>query len=126
MGAFRINLHHSSLPYAPTPTITEDMMLAAQETWGAGIVKIASAHTNGGDYVKEAKDLIDALYDYETTPILFKPTLAADKQFRPTYEGALSYFVASNGEAPEDKGFAIKGWTAVRFENNEMFIKGDI
>ena len=31
---------------------------------------------------------------------------------------ALSYFVASNGACPEDKGFAIKGWTKVRFENS--------
>merc|ERR1712066_1229036 len=36
--------------------------------------------------------------------------------------GALSYFVAKNEQTPssviaEDAGFAIKGWTAVRFEN---------
>merc|ERR1712014_358296 len=38
------------------------------------------------------------------------------------FDGALSYFVAKNTQAPntvisEDSGFAIKGWTAVRFEN---------
>ena len=45
--------------------------------------------------------------------MLFKPTLAADVQFRGTFDEALSYFVASNGVCGEDSGFAIKGWTAV-------------
>merc|ERR1712194_59899 len=38
--------------------------------------------------------------------------------------GALSYFVATNNAAPEDKGFAIKGWTAVRFVNVDVIISG--
>jgi len=37
----------------------------------------------------------------------------------------LSYFVASNGACPEDKGFAIKGWTNVRFENSDVIIDGN-
>jgi TonB-dependent receptor len=41
-------------------------------------------------------------------------------QFRPTFEEALSYFVASNGACPEDKGFAIKGWTHVRFDDVDV------
>ena len=44
------------------------------------------------------------------------------EQFRSTFEGALSYFVASNGECPEDKGFAIKNWKTVRFENENIII----
>jgi hypothetical protein len=55
---------------------------------------------------------------------LFKPTLAAVEQFRPTFEQALSYFVASNNACPEDKGFAIKGWTKVRFENTDIILDG--
>jgi hypothetical protein len=39
-------------------------------------------------------------------------------------EGALSYFVAGNDEYSEDKGFAIKGWTKVRFENEGIIING--
>ena len=34
----------------------------------------------------------------------------------------MSYFVAENGVCPEDKGFAIKGWTKVRFENENVII----
>ena len=55
---------------------------------------------------------------------MFKPTFAIEKQFRPTFEGALSYFVAGNGACPEDKGFAIKGWKKVRFENENVIING--
>merc|ERR1719379_3030294 len=121
-GKVRINLHHSALPY-PTQ-VTREMVLAAQKEWGDGIVKIAAAYTNGKNYEQVARDHITTLYGYDFGPVLFKPTLAAEMQFRPTFEGALSYFVATNGFAPEDKGFAIKGWTAVRFENEEIITSG--
>ena len=94
----------------------------AQKAWGEGIVAIANAHMNDGDYVSIASNHINTLYAYQMGPVLFKPTLAAIDQFRPTFDTALSYFVASNNACPEDKGFAIKGWTNVRFENSEVII----
>ena len=97
----------------------------AQRAWGKGIVAIATAHTNGGDYVGLATDHVNTLYAYQMGPVLFKPTLAAVDQFRPTFETALSYFVASNNACPEDQGFAIQGWTDVRFENSDMIIDGN-
>ena len=97
----------------------------AQRAWGEGIVAIATAHTNGGDYVGLATDHVNTLYAYQIGPVLFKPTLAATDQFRPTFETALSYFVASNNACPEDQGFAIKGWTNVRFENSDVIIDGN-
>ena len=97
----------------------------AQRAWGEGIVAIAAAHTNGGDYIGLATDHVNKLYAYQMGPVLFKPTLAATDQFRPTFDTALSYFVASNGACPEDKGFAIKGWTNVRFENSDVIIDGN-
>ena len=48
--------------------------------------------------------------------------MASVDQFRPTFESALSYFVAANGVCQEDTGFAIKGWTSVRFENSGFVI----
>ena len=66
--------------------------------------------------------LQETLYAYGISNVLFKPTLAAVEQFRPTFDQALSYFVASNDACPEDKGFAIKGWTKVRFENSETIL----
>merc|ERR1719421_1766326 len=116
-GNVRIVLHHSSMPYAPTPTaMTKELIEAAQKAWGDGIVNIAKTHTDGGDFVQAATDHINNLYAYGISDVLFKPTLAAEEQFRPTFDKALSYFVASNNACPEDKGFAIKGWTAVRFD----------
>ena len=97
---------------------------SAQQAWGDGIVAIANAHTNDGDYVGIASNHVNTLYAYQMGPVLFKPTLAAIDQFRSTFDTALSYFVASNNACPEDKGFAIKGWTNVRFENSEVIIDG--
>ena len=95
----------------------------AQKAWGDGIVAIASAHLSGGDYVDIARNHVETLYAYGIGPVLFKPTLAAEEQFRPNFESALSYFVASNNECPEDKGFAIKGWKNVRFATAGMILK---
>jgi len=121
-GKLRINLHHSSMPYPPQ--VTKEMVSAAQQTWGDGIVAISAAKTNGEDYTQVARDHIETLYGYGLTPVLFKPTLAGVEQFRSTFEGALSYFVADNSNFPEDTGFAIKGWTAVRFENVDTILSG--
>ena len=94
----------------------------AQLAWGEGIVAIAAAHKTGGDYVQIARNHVETLYAYEMTSVLFKPTLASIEQFRPTFDHALSYFVASNNACPEDNGFAIKGWTKVRFENADIIV----
>lgn len=102
--------------------MTHDDIEKAQQAWGEGIVAIATAHLNGEDYVERARSHVETLYAYGISNVLFKPTLAAVEQFRPTFDQALSYFVASNGACPEDKGFAIKGWTKVRFENSETIL----
>ena len=103
--------------------ITRDGVEEAQRAWGDGIVAMASAHLEGDDYVGIARNHVETLYAYGMSPVLFKPTLAAVEQFRPTFEQALSYFVASNNACPEDKGFAIKGWTKVRFENSDIVLE---
>ena len=102
--------------------ITKEGVERAQQDWGEGIVDISTAHIRGEDYVKRAKEHIESLYSYNIGPVLFKPTFASEKQFRSTIDGALSYFVADNGLCPEDKGFAIKGWKKVRFENEDIAI----
>ena len=93
-----------------------------QKAWGEGVVAIAAAHSCEGDYVGRARLHVESLYAYDISPVLFKPTFAIEEQFRSTFEGAMSYFVAENGVCPEDKGFAIKGWTKVRFENENVII----
>lgn len=96
----------------------------AQRAWGKGIVSISAAKSAGIDYLEVARSHVESLYAYDIGPVLFKPTFASKKQFRPTFEGALSYFVGGNSTFPEDKGFAIKGWTEVRFENEDIIING--
>ena len=104
--------------------MTQDQVLDAQQAWGDGIVRIAAAHSAGEDFETIARDHVATLYAYDLGPVLFKPTLAAEIQFRSTFEEAVSYFVATNNACPEDKGFAIKGWTAVRFDNVDIITYG--
>ena len=94
----------------------------AQEKWGQGIVDISTEYAKGGDFEKRAELHINSLYDYKDGSVLFKPTFASEVQFRSTFESALSYFVGENGVCPEDSGFAIKGWTNVRFQNDNVII----
>ena len=104
---------------AAAEPISEQTVIDAQKTWGEGIVAIAKIHADGGDYAARARKHIDDLYAYGETKVMFKPTLAAEDQFRETFDEALSYFIGQDGT--EDKGFAISGWTNVRWENNGIY-----
>lgn len=108
------------------PSITKQEVLDAQKIWGEGIVRIGKVFSEKGDYKTEAKEHIANLYGYNLGTVLFKPTLAADKQFRTTKEGALSYFVGHDENFPEDHGFAIKPWSAVRWESIGVKTKGNM
>ena len=65
----------------------------AQRAWGKGIVAIATAHANGGDYVGLATNHVNTLYAYQMGPVLFKPTLAvlisSDQHLKPLYRISL-------------------------------------
>lgn len=98
-------------------SISEQEILDAQKAWGEGIVKIGKVYLENGDYKTTALDQVNEFYSYDQGSVLFKPTLTYQKQFRTDLEGALSYFVAGNENYPEDQGFAIKPYSAVRWEN---------
>jgi len=121
--------------------ITEAEVLDAQKRWGDGIVRIGKVMTDDGDYVREALEHIEELYDYGDGEVLFKPTLASTVPHRPTIGGALSYFVGYDSATrflktldkeerarltiyKEDGGFATKPWTNVRFENEGIVLYG--
>lgn len=106
-----------------TEEITEKQIAAAQKAWGNGIVKIGKLKDNSAAANMAALEHLDNLYAYDTVKVLFKPTKAADIQFRDTKDKALSYFVT--GEIPEDTGFALQPWTNVRFENHATSIHGE-
>merc|ERR1719160_1217664 len=103
----------------------------AQRKWANAIAQISKTHADGGDYIAAAADAAAALYGYGHTNVLFKPTKAAEQQFRPMAEDAMSYFVGADavtGGIPEDGGFAInggKGWKSVRFDNHSIELLGN-
>ena len=88
---------------------------AIQKEWKEAILDISAAYRadpESSDYVQLAEDAINLLYGYDIDEVLFKPTLAVEEPFRPTFIGALSYFVGysatqNRGGFPEDTGFAI-------------------
>ena len=98
----------------------------AQEKWGKGIVKIGELK----DSLKECRmftiDFINKMYDYENGIVQFKPTKASDFQFRGDVTSALSYFIGSDSDFIEDKGFALNPWVKVDFENNSINIINDV
>ncbi len=101
--------------------ISESEVIAAQEAWELSLISIGVAYENGGDYKATAKKHVQDYYGYDLGKVLFKPTMAKDKQFRTTFDGALSYYVGGNDSFPEDKGFALNRWTNVRWENVGIF-----
>lgn len=103
------------------PAITEDDIVAAQKMWGDAVVAIGAAE----DPAKVAEEAAKAAYAFEFGAIQFKPTLAADQPFRPDLEGTLSYFISGNPKYSEDKGFALKPWTKVRFDNDTIKMFGN-
>lgn len=106
--------------------ITKEQVLAAQEKWGNGVVKIGSLKYNRSECESFASDFLDNRYAFDTNTVLFKPTKCEVEQFRPTKAEALSYFIAGDDRAcEEDKGFAIQPWTKVRFENSGIILEED-
>ncbi len=104
-------------------TITPELVQRAQEEWAQSIVAIGEAHQHGVETSSLAGAIIDNLYAYGLCEVLFKPTKAAQQQFRPTREDALSYFVG--GAIAEDLGFALQPWSKVRFENHAISVHGE-
>lgn len=93
--------------------ISKNDVYRAQSQWADAIVDIGSVYLDNGDYTQCAQNHIAALYAYELSEVLFKPTLASAQPFRHTSQEALSYFVG--GIIEEDRGFAIRPWKEVRF-----------
>lgn len=114
---------------ANSQTISKEDVLAAQQAWGAALVKIASDYETGGIEAAKAtaEAVIDSAYGYNLGPVLFKPTLTtAPQTFRTTRDGALAYFVGHDQAFPSDKGFALNKWRKFETENAAIFIDGDV
>lgn len=104
------------------PTLTQDDIMEAQKMWGDAVVAIGAAGEKAAEVAEEAAR---AAYAFELGEIHFKPTLVSEIPFRPDLEGTLSYFISGNDKYPEDKGFALKPWSKVRFVNDTVKIFGN-
>ena len=105
--------------------IQEKDLLDARIAWGNGLINISKTFETEGieGATSVASCMIDNLYFYGFGEVLFKPTLSGGSQtFRPTKEGALSYFVGHNPSYPNDNGFGIKFWREVSSETSASFI----
>lgn len=97
--------------------VTKDEVLMAQKKWAEAIIEIGKLKEKREECKSVTLDTIDRLYGYDIGDVLFKPTRAAEAQFRQTREGALSYFIGGNDQFSEDTGFALQPWEEVRFDN---------
>ncbi len=107
-------------------SVTKDDVINAQNFWAQSIVDISNSFLSGEDYVSLASERAGELYGYDHSKVLFKPTKASEKQFRPTANDAMSYFVGHDSVIDgykEDQGFAInakKGFSRVVFDNHQI------
>ena len=112
--------------------VTEREVIEAQNFWAQSILDISNSFLTGGDYVSLAGERAGELYGYDHSNVLFKPTKAAEQQFRPTASDAMSYFVGHDAVISgfkEDQGFAInakKGFSRVIFNNHQIDCHGDV
>ena len=121
MNAENFSDHVSFLPDGPS--ITKEDVVTAQKAWGDAVVAIGKAGKEAPDIAEKAAR---AAYAFDLGPIQFKPTLASEQPFRPDLEGTLSYFVSGNNKYKEDKGFALKPWSKVRFDNHTVKMQNNI
>ena len=104
--------------------ITELEVIKAQELWAQNVIEIGNLYTKNKDYKSRASVFVKQFYAFDVGEVLFKPTLASEKQFRFSYYDALSYFIG--GHISEDKGFALKPWKKINFGERKIIILKEI
>ena len=70
---------------------TKFEIIEAQELWAQNVIEIGDLYTKNKDYKSKASIFVKEFYAFDLCEVLFKPTLASEKQFRYTYDDALSY-----------------------------------
>ena len=104
----------------------EEDIINIQKEWASGIVKIGELSNDRDSLESFTSDFLDKIYDFNNQ-VLFKPTKAANEQFRNSKGSALSYFIAGDDrECLEDNGFALSNWTEILFDNSNIIINEDI
>ena len=104
----------------------EEDIINIQKEWSSGIVRMGELSNDRDSLESFTSDFLDKIYDFDNQ-VLFKPTKAANEQFRNTKGSAYSYFIAGdNRECQEDNGFALSNWTEIIFDNSNIIINEDI
>jgi hypothetical protein len=104
----------------------EEDIINIQKEWALGIVKMGKLSNDRDSLESFTSDFLDKIYDFDNQ-VLFKPTKAANEQFRNTKGSAYSYFIAGDDkECQEDNGFALSNWTEILFDNSNIIINEDI
>ena len=103
---------------------TELEVIKVQELWAKNIIEIGNLYIKNEDYKKRASVFVKQFYAFDICEVLFKPTLASEKQFRYSYDDALSYFIG--GHITEDKGFALKPWKKINFGQRKIIILNEL
>ena len=97
-----------------------------QKEWASGIVKMGELSNDRDSLESFTSSFLDKIYDFDNQ-VLFKPTKAANEQFRNSKGSAFSYFIAGDDrECLEDNGFALSNWTEILFDNSNIIINEDI
>ena len=105
--------------------IQEDI-INIQKEWASGIVKMGELSNDRDSLESFTSSFLDKIYDFNNQ-VLFKPTKAANEQFRNSKGSAFSYFIAGDDrECVEDIGFALSNWTEILFDNSNIIINEDI
>ena len=94
-----------------------DLVLETQQKWANYILAIGKAYKKNENLNNLVGELLDNVYAFQYSEVLFKPTLAKINQFRSKREEFISYFIGENHVCSEDTGFAIKEWQSIKFEN---------
>lgn len=104
----------------------EEDIINIQKEWASGIVKMGKLFNDRDSLESFTSGFLDKIYDFDNQ-VLFKPTKAANEQFRNSKSSAFSYFIAGdNRECQEDNGFALSNWTEILFDNSNIIINKDI
>ena len=104
----------------------EEDIINIQKEWASGIIKMGELSNDRDSLESFTSDFLDKIYDFQNQ-VLFKPTKAANEQFRNSKGSAYSYFIAGDDrECQEDNGFALSNWKEILFDNSNIIINEDI
>ena len=91
-----------------------------QNRWADLILKIGKEYKKNSNLQYLVDELLSEIYSFNHCDVLFKPTMAVSQQFRSSKNEFISYFLGQNNVCKEDKGFAIKNWKSIKFENYKI------